>query len=136
MSLNTYPENWRTMWLNLLLSFTTWEVLDQALCNIQREVIRGIALKRLRSVWSVQPQTKPVYNTDFKYKIHNVLPKFLWGFSNRNLWSVLMGAVNSGVVLLVMSRSLPFLCLMTGSSPSRFDEVDRTYTWKACIHVI
>lgn len=75
---------------------------DQALCNIQREVIQGIVLGRLCYTWSVQPQKNTVYNTDFQYKIHKILPVFLWKSSNRILWSVLLEAVQSIVVLLVM----------------------------------
>lgn len=65
--------------------------------------IQWIVLRRLSCSWSIEPRKKAVYNTDFNFNIHKILPElFFRDYSYRVLWSVLLKAVHSGVILRVL----------------------------------
>lgn len=70
--------------------------------------IQGIVLRRLSCSWSIEPRKKAVYNTDFNFNIHKILPELFLGtiptgFFDLYCWMrSTLKAVHSGVILRVL----------------------------------
>lgn len=88
--------------------------------------IQGIVLRRLSCSWSIEPRKKAVYNTDFNFNIHKILPELFLGsiptgFFDLYCWKrstpeLFCGFCCIGGWRWRTTRSPLLLCLMAGLS--------------------